>query len=168
VKGVAEANDVSQPDPWGEDVTQEAAAALARNAQKHLFALCRELTSLAEDADARLSDIADLLRCAVSAALGDYPGVAFFLLDAVSAAFDLGSGLAAKDLKQQQTQRARDNLYSPESEEINQKIAMLSIRGEGFMSDGEFAQLFKLSKNAVKKRGLRMFGKRSRQKRPSD
>ena len=46
VKGVVEQ---TGEDEW----TQEAAdAALARNAQKHLLALLRELTSLAEAADA--------------------------------------------------------------------------------------------------------------------
>jgi hypothetical protein len=86
VKGVVEQ---TGEDEW----TQEAAdAALARNAQKHLLALLRELTSLAEAADAspELPDIAERLRCAVACELGMNPGGAFFLWDAVSAAFDIG------------------------------------------------------------------------------
>jgi hypothetical protein len=155
VKGVAEAN----------DVTQEAGAALARNAQKRLFALLCELTSLAEAADAapELPGIAETLRLAVAHALGDNPGVAFFLWDAVSAAFDIGR-LLPRDpasqkklhMRRQRMQHARGNRYPPESAEINQKIALLSKQGQGFMSDGELAKLVERSKNAVKKRRMKM------------
>jgi hypothetical protein len=159
VKGVDEA-----ADDWSQEVAD---AALARNAEKHLLALLRHLTSLAEGADAspELPGIAETLRYAVAHALGDNPGGAFFLWDAVSAAFNLGSGLAAKDpalraklvkyLKQQDMKRARANRHPPESEVTNTVIAWLFDQGKG-MEVGVIAQRLGLSKNAVKKRITRM------------
>jgi hypothetical protein len=88
VKGVVD------DEVWDQAVAD---AALACNARQRLFALCREVTSLVETTAPELADTAELLRCAVAAALGENPGVAFFLMDAVSAAFDIGGGLAVKD-----------------------------------------------------------------------
>jgi hypothetical protein len=88
VKGVVD------DEVWDQAVAD---AALACNARQRLFALCREVTSLVETTAPELADVADGLRCAVAEELAMNPRGAFFLMDAVSAAFDIGGGLAAKD-----------------------------------------------------------------------
>jgi hypothetical protein len=119
VKGVVE----QTADDW----SQEVDAALARNAQKYLLVLLRELTSLAEAADSasELPDIAERLRCAVACELGMNPGGAFFLLDAVSAAFDIGCLLPKDPALQAKVMKARTASATEEKQRIAEMYGYL-------------------------------------------